>query len=144
MTSDIHNLRDGTITHRLRCKYPLGPIMQDGEPEFGWRCFNGPAPEGMVLPTPLMLEAANNIDALTAEVTRQNARFDILALSVASALGRHGVTSVDDPGEAIDVLVAEKDQKIAQLREALAGVVRVADRKTVEFDAARAALSTTG
>lgn len=49
------------LTHRLRCKYPMGPIQTDGEPEFGWRDFSGPA-EGVVLPTALMLEAANRID----------------------------------------------------------------------------------
>lgn len=49
------------LTHRLRCKYPLGPIQANGEPEFGWRDFSGPA-EGVVLPTALMLEAAGRID----------------------------------------------------------------------------------
>lgn len=49
------------LTHRLRCKYPLGPIQPNGEPEFGWRDFSGPA-EGVVLPTAIMLEAANRID----------------------------------------------------------------------------------
>lgn len=49
------------LTHRLRCKYPLGPIQANGEPEFGWRDFSGPA-EGVVLPTAIMLEAANRID----------------------------------------------------------------------------------
>ena len=34
----------------------------------------------------------------------------------------------------------EAADEIEQLREALRGVIRVADRKTVEFDAARAAL----
>jgi len=48
---------------RLRCKYPLGPTV-DGEPEFGWRDFGGPAPDGMVLPSPLMLEAAQRIEEL--------------------------------------------------------------------------------
>lgn len=49
------------ITHRLRCKYPLGPIQANGEPEFGWRDFSGPA-EGVVLPTAIMLEAAERIE----------------------------------------------------------------------------------
>lgn len=49
------------LTHRLRCKYPIGPIQANGEPEFGWRDFSGPA-EGVVLPTAIMLEAANQID----------------------------------------------------------------------------------
>ncbi|KVX06410.1 hypothetical protein ASL22_13165 [Alcaligenes faecalis] len=49
------------LTHRLRCKYPIGPIQANGEPELGWRDFSGPA-EGVVLPTAIMLEAANRID----------------------------------------------------------------------------------
>jgi len=83
-------------------------------------------------------------DAAILDLIRDNKSrrkmLDMVINSVAAALGRAGVTDVDDPGEAIDVLVADKDQKIAQLREALEGVIRVADRKTVEFDAARAAL----
>lgn len=50
------------LTHRLRCRYPLGPIQANGDPEFGWRDFSGPAIEGRVLPTAIMLEAANRID----------------------------------------------------------------------------------
>lgn len=53
------------LAHRLRCRYPIGPVV-DGEPEFGWREFSGPAPVGMVLPSPLMLEAAAEIDSLRA------------------------------------------------------------------------------
>ena len=58
------------ITDRLRCRYALGPILADGEPEFGWRDFSGPAIEGMVLPTPLMLEAAEAIAAKDAEIAQ--------------------------------------------------------------------------
>lgn len=58
------------ITDRLRCRYALGPIMPNGEPEFGWRDFSGPAIDGMTLPTPLMLEAAEAIAARDAEIER--------------------------------------------------------------------------
>lgn len=51
------------LKYRLRCRYPIGP-MKDGEPEFGWRDFSGPAPEGMKLPSSIMLEAANEIERL--------------------------------------------------------------------------------
>ena len=51
------------LVHRLRCRYPSGPIV-DGEPEFGWRDFSGPAPEGAMLPSPIMIEAAKRIDDL--------------------------------------------------------------------------------
>ncbi|WBM39661.1 hypothetical protein [Alcaligenes faecalis] len=57
------------LTHRLRCKYPLGPIQANGEPEFGWRDFSGPA-EGVVLPTAIMLEAAERIDQHTATLAK--------------------------------------------------------------------------
>lgn len=68
MTIDTQKLPD--IASRLRCKYPMGPIDEHGEPEFGWRDFSGPAPEGVAFPTPLMLEAANHIDAQAAEIAR--------------------------------------------------------------------------
>ena len=42
-------------------------------------------------------------------------------------------------GDVIDQFM-KYDAEIKRLREALRGVIRVADRKTVEFDAARAAL----
>lgn len=55
------------IIDRLLCRYAMGPIMPNGEPEFGWRDFSGPAVEGMTLPTPIMREAAEAIRALLAE-----------------------------------------------------------------------------
>lgn len=51
------------LAHRLRAKYPVGPMI-DGEPEFGWRDYSGPAPVGMRLPSPIMLEAAEAIERL--------------------------------------------------------------------------------
>jgi len=80
------------------------------------------------------------LDLIRDNKSRRN-MLDMVINSVCAALERAGVTEVDDPGEAIDVLVADKDAEIAQLREALEGVIRVADRKTVEFDAAHAALN---
>lgn len=65
---NIDTNKPSDISDRLRCRYPMGPIMPNGEPEFGWRDFSGAAPEGMVLPTALMLEAANHIDAQAAEI----------------------------------------------------------------------------
>ena len=55
------------LIHRLRCKYAMGPMI-DGEPEFGWRDCSGPAPEGMRLPSPIMLEAAAAIERLAAQL----------------------------------------------------------------------------
>ena len=55
------------LIHRLRCKYPNGPIV-DGAPEFGWRDFGGPAPEGMILPSQIMLDAAQRIEELEGQL----------------------------------------------------------------------------
>lgn len=55
------------LIHRLRCKNAMGPMI-DGEPEFGWRDCSGPAPEGMRLPSPIMLEAAAAIERLAARL----------------------------------------------------------------------------
>ena len=54
------------IVNRLRCRYASGPII-NGEPEFGWRDFGGPV-EKLMLPTPIMKEAADEIERLRAEV----------------------------------------------------------------------------
>lgn len=58
------------IAHRLRCKYPMGPTQENGEPEFGWRDFSGTIVEKMSLPSSVMLEAADHIDAQAAEIER--------------------------------------------------------------------------
>lgn len=50
------------ITNRLRGKYPLGPIGEDGEPEFGWRQF-----DRTTLP-PIHGEAADEIDRLNRRI----------------------------------------------------------------------------
>jgi len=47
------------IVKRLRGQYPVGPIGEDGEPEFGWRKFEG-------LP-PIQSEAADEIERLRKE-----------------------------------------------------------------------------
>jgi len=44
------------------------------------------------------------------------------------------------PSEYIKHVIAERDKLVEQMREALEAVVRVADRATVEFDMARAAI----
>jgi hypothetical protein len=45
------------LTDRLRGKYACGPVMKNGEPEFGWRQHEVP---------PIQIEAAAHIDALEA------------------------------------------------------------------------------
>lgn len=45
------------LNDRLRGKYAVGPILESGEPEFGWREFKTP---------PVQHEAAEHIDRLHA------------------------------------------------------------------------------
>ncbi|MHB8727631.1 MAG: hypothetical protein ACYC9K_01180 [Sulfuricaulis sp.] len=68
MTSDDLKAAED-LTQRLKCKYAIGPMI-DGEPEFGWRDMSGPMPAGVMLPTPLDLEAAALIRRLVAEIER--------------------------------------------------------------------------
>lgn len=82
----VETKKPDDITHRLRCKYPLGPIQANGEPEFGWRDFSGPIET--MLPTSLMLEAADRIDAQTAELERLRQPW----ISVAERLPEPGLT----------------------------------------------------
>lgn len=56
----------GGIVERLRCHY-------------GGRDFSGPAPEGTMLPTPLMLESAAEIERFQREVTRLSSQVDFYA-----------------------------------------------------------------
>lgn len=53
------------LINRLRCRYPIGPIGPDGEPEFGYRDMSGKLE--VILPTRIMLEAADAIENLTAD-----------------------------------------------------------------------------
>jgi hypothetical protein len=57
-----------SLVDRLRMRYATGPMV-NGEPEFGWRDFSGPAPEGVILPTPLMKEAADEIERLRKQIS---------------------------------------------------------------------------
>lgn len=53
------------LVDRLKCRYACGPIMANGEPEFGWREMGG-KPITHTLPTPLMLEASEEVRKLRA------------------------------------------------------------------------------
>jgi len=85
------------IVNRLRCRYASGPII-NGEPEFGWRDFGGPA-EKLILPTPIMKEAADEIERLRAEVAglrefvehvRRNGSTHLANMAVAVLAARKG------------------------------------------------------
>jgi len=62
----------------LQCRHPVGPII-NGEPEFGWRDFSGFAEFGMVLPSKVMLDAADEIATLRAQLAASEARAEWLA-----------------------------------------------------------------
>lgn len=47
------------LVDRLRGKYASGPMLPNGEPEFGWRQFET---------SPIQHEAANEIDRLNLEI----------------------------------------------------------------------------
>ena len=70
----------------------------------------------------LLTRTAETIETLEAEIASRKSVLDLIVNSVCAALERAGVESVDDPGEAIDVLVADKDREIARLREALGSI----------------------
>jgi hypothetical protein len=55
------------LVDRLRGKYANGPIMENGEPEFGWRDFSSGLP-------PIHAEAANEIERLTKIVNDRDAK----------------------------------------------------------------------
>lgn len=109
----------------------------DGHPDLHFR--NGGA-EGS--DAQLLIEAVNalpelldQIDAQTAEIARWKDLFEMASKSVCAALARHGVQSVDDPGEAIDVLMAHKDAEISRLTKALRAAVLALAHATQEHGA---------
>jgi hypothetical protein len=53
------------LTDRLRGKYAIGPMLPNGEPEFGWRQFESP---------PIQHEAAAEIERLRAALTEINSQ----------------------------------------------------------------------
>ena len=55
----------GDIVDRLRGRYPCGPRLPNGEPEFGWREFDPDALAHLLKkPSAIMGEAANEIEDL--------------------------------------------------------------------------------
>lgn len=74
----------------------------------------------------LVLNRAAGVHVVLSLISDNRSRrnmLDMVINSVAAALERAGVKDADDPGEAIDVLVADKDAEIARLREALQGLL---------------------
>lgn len=56
----------GDIVQRLRGRYPIGPMLPNGAPEFGWREFDGilTKDHGIIPAPPIMEEAAQDIERL--------------------------------------------------------------------------------
>lgn len=53
-----------TLVNRLRGKYAIGPVLPNGEPQFGWKIHDGLCP--------IHQEAANRIETLEADAKRLN------------------------------------------------------------------------
>ncbi|MGE4368039.1 MAG: hypothetical protein AB7E12_00015 [Burkholderiaceae bacterium] len=102
------------IIDRLLCRYAMGPIMPNGEPEFGWRDFSGPAVEGMTLPTPIMREAAEAIRDLLAErdALRDALRWTAGVLQASCVAGK--VTEADTARS----LIGNETKSIGQILDA--------------------------
>lgn len=105
------------LVHRMRCRYPVGPMI-NGEPEFGWRDYSGPAPVGMMLPAPIMLEAADEIEKLRGQVNELEAFRDSFDGSI-GVEGAGFAHAKAETLEAIQRIILERDQlreQIGQLK----------------------------
>lgn len=59
---------EGDIVDRLRGRYPCGPRLPNGEPEFGWREFDPDSLAHLLKkPSGIMREAADEIERLRKE-----------------------------------------------------------------------------
>lgn len=59
---------EADIVDRLRGRYPCGPRLPNGEPEFGWREFDPDALAHLLKkPSAIMSEAADEIERLRKE-----------------------------------------------------------------------------
>ncbi len=71
------NADSKSLISRLRGRYPVGPIMDNGLPEFGYRDMCGPA--SIIIPPAIDLEAAKHIEQLEAKLA------DIRAININDA-----------------------------------------------------------
>lgn len=90
------------LPQRLRCKYPSGPILANGEPEFGWRDMSGPTET--FLPTPIMVEAAVEIERLRAALNAIKARIN--GVFDDPDLTAFGLLSVDHDDDVLAIVAA--------------------------------------
>ena len=77
------------LVNRLQGVYPVGPILDNGEPEFGWRDNSGVLAEGTQIPLPIMLEAAFVLEETQKEIAKlkaQRAVYKIMANSPSAKL----------------------------------------------------------
>ena len=99
------------LCDRLRGRYAVGPTMENGEPEFGWRTMPSP---------PIQGEAADTIDAQAAKIARledalrgardalRNARVAMEGAWEPDDVARNAM--IDTTLSAIDALLSGADQ----------------------------------
>lgn len=79
------------ITHRLRCKYPMGPTQENGEPEFGWREYgitaNGSI-SARLMTIPMPLSAGRMLRKRFTEISQMDDRTLLELAAKAAGLGR--------------------------------------------------------
>lgn len=69
-----------SIINRLQGIYPIGPIGENGEPEFGWESRSGTMSD-VHIPTPLMLEASHVINTMNDEIAQRDEELEDMRLS---------------------------------------------------------------
>jgi len=92
------------LVDRLRGRYACGPIMPNGEPEFGWREFETP---------PIQKEAASALEAKDAEIARLRN-----ALSGSAAIVNHSSGHIAD----LESRITDLERQLAEETERCAGV----------------------
>lgn len=109
-----------SLINRLRGTYPVGPIMESGEPEFGYRDMFGPN----VTAPGIDLEAAAHIEKLEGELAAlRQARigaesvappailFNTHAVYSAMDVKGHSRTSTENVGDVLDAVVKILNQQ---------------------------------
>jgi hypothetical protein len=95
------------LTDRLRGRYAIGPKLENGEPEFGWREYDVP---------PIQIEAAKRIENL------ETVLFDAQQALINEGMAR-------DKAEALAKQLQERLDAIARVDNSLAAQLRVSIEK---------------
>jgi hypothetical protein len=121
------------IVNRLRCRYASGPII-NGEPEFGYRDTS--CTMEVQLPTPVMREAADRIEADAKEIARlktvpmkyRRTAFNAQLQEENKALS----TKLSTMGRKLSLRTRQRDKAIGRTRE-LQGYVTKYQREIVQL-----------